>query len=1042
MIDIGHWSLENRKLVNFLLVVLVISGVLAFDRMSKLEDPEIKVGQAVVVTLYPGASAHEVEMEVTEVLEKRVRSMSNIHDVQSYSMNDVSILQVRLETVVPPGQIEQQWDILRRKVTDARGALPGGAGEPVVIDDFGDVFGMFYAMTSDGFPDREMGDYAELVKREIQNIEGISRVEIFGQREECVNIELREEEMARLGVHPAEVLLTLKGQNETIYPGYHESGDLRVRLAVSDRYKTVEDIKELLLQGHESDQLRLKDIARVRRGYEDPARARMFHDGRVALGISIAARSGTDITRLGRKVEATISRLQEERVPAGIDFHKVFFQPERVSEAIGAFIENLIEAVLIVIFVLMLTMGLRGGLIICTNLIIIVFSSFTLLNLFDGTLQRVSLGALIVALGMLVDDAIVVIDRVQVDLKRGTPKDEVLRTIGRRTAMPLLGATTIAVLAFLPIALSPDMAGVYVRDLFIVLAVSLMSSWVLALTHVPVHAARSLKVKGVGKDPFDNAFYRALRRMLSWTLRHKGVTAGVAVALVAASGACYHFLPREFFPDMVYNQFFIEYRLPAGTRPSRVAADIREIEGWLLQREEVTHVTTSLGATPGRYNLVRSVTLPSLSYGELIVDFTDPKSLVANLREIQEYLIEHYPRAYARVKRYNLMYKRYPVELQFNGPDPAVLKELTAAAEQIMRDEPRAMLACRDWEPETPVLEVDYHQPVARGLGLSRRDVGLSLLAAAGGIPTGFFYEGQHRQNIYLKSVDRDGNPVSALRGTPVFSMIPPLATLSRDDVQEVLLGNLSREGLLELAMRAVPLSQATNGIALRWEDPVVVRYNGQRAMRAQCEPAFGCNAGETRQAIAPLVEALELPPGYSMQWEGEYAASNSAVKYLFRYLPLAILLMIAILIGLFKDYRKPAIIFCCIPLLLVGVILGMWIAGKAFGFVAIVGVLGLVGMMARNGIVLVDEIDRQIAAGTAPVKALLDGSASRFRPVMMASLCTILGMIPLVPDELFGALAVTIMGGLLIGTLVTLLFIPTLYAIFFGIKTGKGGES
>jgi multidrug efflux pump subunit AcrB len=958
-------------------------------------------------------------------------------------MNDVSVIHVNLETVVPADEIEQHWDILRRRVGDARGALPEGAGEPVVIDDFGDVFGMFYAMTSDGFSDREMGDYAELVKREIQDIDGVARVNIFGQREECVNIELQEEEMAHMGVHPAEVLLTLNGQNQTIYPGDHESDGFRARLSVNDRYKTVADIEELLLQGHESDQLRLKDIARVSRGYEDPPRARMFHDGQVALGISIAARGGTDITKLGRQVEATIARLQAERVPAGIDFHKVFFQPERVSEAIDAFLKNLVEAMVIVIVVLMLTMGLRAGLIICTNLVIIVCASFTLLNLLDGTLQRVSLGALIVALGMLVDDAIVVIDRVQVDLKRGVPRDEALRTIGRRTAMPLLGATTIAVLAFLPIVLSPDMAGTYVRDLFIVLAVSLMSSWVLALTHVPIHAARALVTRVEGRDPFDNGFYRAQRRVLSWTLRHRWVTMAIAVSLVAVGGICYRSLPREFFPDMSYDQCFIEYRLPAGAHPSRVEADVKEIERWLMQRPEVRHVTVALGATPARYNLVRSITLPSLSYGELIVDFADPASLVANAREIQEYLTEYYPQAHARLKRYNLMYKLYPIEVQFNGPDPAVLKRLAAATEDIMREEPRAMLACRDWEPETPLLEVDYRQPVARGLGLSRRDVGISLLAAAGGIPTGFFHEGTHRQNIYLKCVDRDGNPVNGIRNTPVFSTAPSLAALAGDDIRELIAAAARpAEGLIELATRTIPLEQATGGVTLKWEDPLVIRYNGQRAIRARCEPAYGHNAEETRQALATRVEALPLPPGYTMQWEGEHAASSSAVKYLFQYLPLAILLMIAILIALFKDYRKPAIIFCCVPLLMVGVILGNWIAGTTFGFVAIVGVLGLIGMMARNGIVLVDEIHAQISAGVEPVKALLDSSASRFRPVMMASLCTILGMIPLVTDELFGALAVTIMGGLLVGTLVTLLVIPTIYAIFFGIKTTKGKTS
>jgi multidrug efflux pump subunit AcrB len=486
---------------------------------------------------------------------------------------------------------------------------------------------------------------------------------------------------------------------------------------------------------------------------------------------------------------------------------------------------------------------------------------------------------------------------------------------------------------------------------------------------------------------------------------------------------------------MDYNQLYIEYKLPEGTNSAKVKADLSEIEDYLFSRKEITHVTSSIGGTPARYNLVRSMADPSLSYGELIVDFTSPKELVANMQDIQTYLSQTYPDAYVRLKRYNLMYKKYPIELQFNGPDPAVLRDLTAQAEDIMRKSPNIILVNSDWEPKTPTLTVDYNQPVARNIGLSRQDVGLSLLSATDGIPAGVFYEGNHSQAIYVKCVDKNGKPVESLENSPVFSMMPPLNKMDKKSIQGLLSGLISEEDLLESVLGTVPLSQATRGVKIVWEDPVVIRYNGQRAMRAQGNPAFGVSTEDARRSIIKEVEKIQIPEGYSCQWEGEYHASSLAMKYLFKNLPLGVILMITILILLFKDYKKPIIIFCCIPLIMIGVIIAMLVTGKTFGFVAIVGTLGLMGMMIKNGIVLMDEIAMQISQGIEPVKALLDSTSARFRPVMMASMTTIVGMIPLVTDDLFGAGAVTIMGGLLFGTLITLFIIPVLYAVFFRIK-------
>ncbi|MDE6214816.1 efflux RND transporter permease subunit [Bacteroides sp.] len=1038
--DISKWAFQNRNLIYFLIAVLLLGGALSSYQMSKLEDPEIKVKLAMVVTVYPGASAHQVELEVTDVLEKSIRSMGHIDNVESYSYNDLSLIQVELTTTTQDEEVEQCWDMLRRKVNDAQASLPEGASTPIIKDDFGNVYGMFYALTGDGLNDRELSDYAELIKREISDMEGVDRVELYGKRSECINISLLQDRMANLGVKPAEVLATLNGQNKTTYSGYYDNGDQRIRVTVSDKFKTVEDIGNMLIQGHDDDQLRMRDIARIEKGYEEPTRNELFFDSERAQGILIAAASGSDIVKVGAEVEKKLEQLKENRLPAGVECHKVFYQPERVGASLSTFVINLIESVAIVVIILMIAMGFKSGFIIGVSLVITVFGSFLFLYTAGGTMQRVSLGAFVLAMGMLVDNAIVIIDGILVDLKAGKPRMEAMTAIGRQTAMPLLGATLIAIIAFLPIFMSPDTAGVYTRDLFIVLAVSLMLSWVLALVHVPLMANRKLHpqvdVNSTGKRTYNGRVYAWLRTALQFGLTHRWGFVLVMVALLGLSGIGYGYMRQGFFPDMVYDQLYMEYKLPEGNNTTRVARDLKEIEAYLKTRKEVTHITTSIGGTPGRYNLVRSIANPSLAYGELIIDFTSPGELVKNMDEIQNHLTRNYPDAYVKLKRYNLMFKKYPIEAQFTGPDPAVLHRLADSARHIMETTPEVCLITTDWEPQIPMLSIEYDQAAARALGLSRNDVSMSLLSVNGGIPIGSFYEGIHKDNIYLKCLNEEGNPVEDLSNTQVFSTLPSLnGMLSEEMMIKLKTGTLSKEELVESLMGSTPLRQISKSIDVRWEDPVVPRYNGQRSQRVQCSPVPGVETEKARQAIAQKIEQIELPDGYSLHWQGEKSASDQSMKYLFKNFPLAIILMIAILIMLFKDYRKPAIIFCCIPMVIVGVVAVMLLTGKTFNFVAIVGTLGLIGMLIKNGIVLMDEITLQLSQGVEPITALIDSAQSRLRPVTMAALTTILGMIPLLPDAMFGSLAASIMGGLTFGTLITLLFIPVLYALFFKIK-------
>lgn len=1040
MMDFGGWAFRNKGLVYFFVAVFVLGGVWSAYEMSKLEDPEIKVKLAMIATTYPGASAHQVELEVTDVLEKKVREMGGISNIESWSQNDLSLIQVELLSTVANDEVDQYWDRLRRKVQDARSSLPAGAGDPIVQDDFGNVYGLFFALTGEGIDDGELLDYAELIKRSLSVMECVDRVELYGGRKECINVYLSEERMSRSGVKPAEVLSTLDGQNATTYTGYFENGVNRFRVDVSDRFRTAKDIGELIIQGHVGDRLRLKDIAKVEKGFEDPVRNDLFYDGQRAIGILAAAATGTDIVKVGSVVEKELKRIEEERLPVGVECHKVFYQPERVTDALGTFALNLVESVAIVVLILMLVMGFKSGWIIGTSLCVTVAGSFLVLYSLNGTLQRVSLASFILAMGMLVDNAIVIIDGIMVDLRAGKSRREAMTAIGRQTGMPLLGATLIAILAFLPIFMSPDTAGEYTRDLFIVLAVSLLLSWVLALVHVPLMADKRLFPKVVVAQGEDGRYrgrgYVLLRCLLCFCLRHRIATIVSLVVLFGLSLGGYRLMKQGFFPDMVYDQLYMEYKLPEGTHPERVRSDLKEIETYLKSRSDVRHVTMSLGASPGRYCLVRSIPNPSLSYGELIIDFASPRALNAAVDEIQLYLSSCFPDAYVKLKLYNLMFKKYPIEAQFSGPDPAVLHALADSARSIMERSSAVRLVTTNWEPRVPVLNVEFDQPAARALGLSRKDVSMSLLTATSGIPVSTFYEGIRPRTIYLKSVNEQGEKVENLSNAQVFSTLPMLAEIfTKETMAELKAGTMDVDEVVGKLMETTPLKQVSKSINVGWEDPVVPRYDGQRCQSVQCSPIAGMETEKARSIIAEEIESIPLPAGYSLQWQGERKASKQSMKYLFKNFPLSIILMIGILIMLFKDYRKPMIIFCCIPLVLVGVVAVMLVTGKTFNFVAIVGTLGLIGMLIKNGIVLMDEIVLQLGAGVEPVKALVDSAQSRLRPVAMAALTTMLGMIPLLSDAMFGSLAATIMGGLLFGTIITLVAIPVLYALFFNIK-------
>lgn len=1024
--SISKWGLDNSRLVKLLVTILLLGGLYAYYDIPKLEDPEIIVRQALVVGTYPGASAHRIELEVADPLEKSIRETSGVDFIETRCYADYCILKVSLLTTVRQDDLQKVWDRMRDNID--KSVLPDGT-DVSVHDDFGDVFGMFYCISGNDFSARELSDYAYMLQRELQTVDGIGHISFFGMPRECIRINIRADRLAELGVLPVEIIQTLRSHDASVYSGYLEGGGNRLRVAVDDRFESEKDIEDLIITGHGQKQLKLSDIADIVREESSPVREYMEYEGERAIGLSISAISGSDIVKVGRRVERKLKELKAERIPEGISMEPVFSQPDRVSDALKSFMLNLLFSVALVILILIFTMGWRAGLIIGATLVTTVAGSIFILYYTGGTLQRISLCSFVMAMGMLVDNAIVVTDGILRDRAAGVPVSEALTATGRRTAWSLLSATLIAILAFLPIFMSPDVTGIYVHDMFIVLTVSLLLSWILALVLVPVMAEKMFfgHDSGIIGVQRDSGLYRYFCHLLDVILNHRRTSIAIAVLLTVLAGFGALKMPRALFPDMEYDQVYMEYKLPEGRSQQQVKSDLDSICRWLKGNDDVRRVFLITGGTPTRYNLVRSIHAPSLSYGELIIDFSSSKKARKNLPSLQKSVTELFPDAYIRFKRYNLMFMQYPIQLVISGPDPAVL---TGIREDCMNAFTSAGVCdgiTDEWEAETPTLSVGYSQSKSRQTGLSRTEVAMSLLATTEGLPVGRYYDGTYPLDIFVNCVAHDGRPVSDLNDATVFGVSPDISGILSSDLGDILAQDRSIEAL---STRSSTLRQATDGIEISWEAPVVCRYNGVRTRTICAFPADGESTESARLAVARNLRDIQLPEGYRIDWNGEKLAETMSMENLFHFYPLALGLILLILLIQYRSYRTIGIILLSLPVVIIGVVPAVLLSGMSFGFIPIVGVLGLTGMIIKNEMILIDEIYARQADGLKLKDAVAQAARSRFRPVTMAALTTVLGMTPLLGDSMFRAMAAAMIGGLLVGTITILLLVPVLFSL------------
>ena len=1026
-----------------LMAAIIIAGILSFVQMPKLEDPAVSAKQAMVVVPYPGANAHEVELKVAQLVEDELRALPNVKKVKTECRNGSATFTVEFQMTVLSSDLEQYFDLLRRKVNDLSAKLPQGCYSPVVIDDMQDVYGIFYALTADGYTYPEMYKYAKFIKRELSDVKGVKRINIAGNRDEVINIILSKEQIARNGIVPAQIMSALQSAVKTVNAGNYKSGDERISLYVNEDIKDEDDIRNLLIKTLDGKQLRIGDIARVERSYSEPQRNGFFVNGKPALAICVALEQNAIVPDVGKAVDVRLAEITRD-IPAGFHTEKIFFQPDKVDDAISSFMWNLLESVVIVILVLIFTMGWRSGVIIGFGLVLTVAVSFPILLVCGTTLQRISLGAFIVAMGMLVDNAVVIMDGILVDKQRGLGPKTYLYRIGRNTALPLLGATVIAASTFLCVYLSPDSAGEYAKDLFLVLCVSLLASWVLALVQVPVCAKSWLpvhetKVRNKGNGVMNSPVHRFIRRTIGFLIGYKRTTIAVAFCLLFVCIIGMTRVRNLFFSDFDYKQFVVECFFPSASDADMVRDRLLEMSGTLSTNPAIERVAVSQGSAPAHYCLVRPMTSGGDCYGELMVDCKDYKTVLEQIPIVRKRLREAYPDAYIRIRKYNFSVSTsHTVEVEFSGPDPAVLRRLSAQAENIMRHCPYvdAYSVQNNWKPMGKSLMADYVQQDALRSGIGRDDVANALLAATDGMPVGVLNDQERMVTLNLQVRNTDGSRINNLENIPVWSAMN--LHLSNDELTGALSGGRAMSDLQDKIFRAVPLSNVVRDVRMDWDEDVVLRLNGRRTIEAECDPNpdnADATPAKVLESIRDKVESIPLPDGYQMRWVGEGEVQGEAIGNLMKFIPLTVFLILAILLFLFNSWRKVILILLCFPFVFCGITPSLLFSGQPMTFMAIIGMLGLIGMMVKNAIVLVDEINRLQTEENVPVyTAIIEATVSRVRPVLMASLTTIVGMIPLVTDPMYGSMAITIMGGLTVGTIITLVLLPLFYATLFHV--------
>ena len=1007
--NIAKFSIERRVITLVLTFVMLGVGLLSYDGLSRLEDPEFTIKEALIITSYPGASAAEVEEEVTDRLEKAAQQMGQLKFIESKSDRGLSTITVTIKDKYQKEDLQQVWDELRRKIGDVQEHLPPGAGTSVVVDDYGDVYGIFVAIYGDGYSYAEIKDVVDMLRKELLLVRDVGKIDTFGERVESVYVELNRDRMSQLGISDDAIINELRQKNVVTDAGRVKVGSEFITINPTGEVTSVKQFESILISSGGDEQIYLRDVANVRRGYVDPQDHLIRYDGREAIGLGISTVAGGNVVKMGEALEARLEELRG-RIPVGVEAGVVSSQSEAVTIAINGFVTSLLQAVAIVIVVLLFFMGLRSGILIGFVLMVTIAGTFIFMSPMEIALERISLGALIIALGMLVDNAIVVVDGVLVRLEKGIDAKKGSIEIVKQTAVPLLGATIIAILAFAAIGTSDDNTGEFCRSLFQVVMISLLLSWVTAVTLTPLLCVMFLKQTNRNKDDVDNnpysgAVYTVYKKILQAAIRVKFVTLALVVALFVTSLWGFGFIKQSFFPPSTRPQFMVDIWLPQGTHIDETVKTVAAVEKDILRMEGITHVTSLVGKGGLRFLLTYSPEKVNSAYAQLMVDVESTDVMDELAIQVEDYLDENYEDMLGYTSKFQLgPGSTGKIQARFSGPDRNVLRGLAEQAEAIYRADPDAKGVRTDWRQRVKMVRPVLAEEQANLNGITRPDIANTLLDGFEGRTVGVYREGDLLLPIILRAEDRERNNIDSMGDLQIWS---------------------------PAAEARIPLRQVVSGFETVFEDEIIQRRNRKPTITVFADPDEGY-ATALYARVAPQVEALELPPGYELEWGGEYEDSANAQAGLSAGLPAFFLSMVLITIMLFNSLKQPLIIWLTVPLALIGVTAGLLLSGQPFGFMALLGILSLSGMLIKNAIVLIDEINYQVDVGTPLIAAIVDSGASRLRPVGMAASTTALGMIPLLFDAFFVSMAITIIAGLIFATLLTMIVVPVLYATFY----------
>ncbi|WP_316859590.1 efflux RND transporter permease subunit [uncultured Cohaesibacter sp.] len=1021
------YAIENKTVSWMVTILLILGGIFAFLNLGRLEDPEFTIKQAVIVTSYPGASALEVEEEVTLPVETALQQLAYVDNVTSISSAGLSQVTVEMKDKYRDAELKQIWDEMRRKIRDMESDLPSGSYSPVINDDFGDVYGIYMAVTGEGYSQQELHDYADYLRRELVLVQGVGKVSIGGTLQKQIILEINRAKLASLNLSVSSLQSLLQYQNVVSNAGNIKVGSEYIRISSTGDYSNVDQIKDVLLGQTGDNLVYLSDVADVKIDYKSPPTHVYRFNGEPALTIGISFAEDVNVTEVGENVYKRLQELEFNR-PIGISLHTIYNQPDQVTASINDFLLNLGAAVIIVILVLLITMGLRSGILMSIILLLTICGTLIVMQVMGMPLHRVSLGAMIVALGMLVDNAIVITDGILVGLKQGLSRVQAAHRIVAQTVWPLFGATVISVVAFAPIGLSPDSTGEYTDSLFWVLLISLMISWLMAITITPFLASIMFKestpadAESDGEarepiDPYKGFVYTIYRQVLLLALRWRWGTVLLLLAGMAAAIYGFGFVNQSFFPTSKLPMLTVDFWLPQGSDIRSTISDMNRIESVLQKNDKIKQITTTIGAGADRFMLTFQGERTYANYGQFIIEVNDFEQLDEIRNWVDNEVRENAPYAFVKTSRFELgTGGGSKIEARISGPDPVELRRLASEVIDIYRADPDAINIRHNWQERTKVLRPQFAEAEARRLGITKTDIDNAILMNVKGLSIASVRDGTERLPVMVRLPESERSSVEQLSDIQVYSTV---------------------------LSKYVSIDQVVKSIDLAWEDPLIMRRDRKRTINvwADSDPTSETTSNALFKRLQSKVEAIALPEGYELTWGGEYENQSKATGAIFANVPLGVLVMFAITVMLFNSFKQTLVVWLTVPLSIIGVTLGLLLFNLPFSFTALIGFLSLSGMLLKNGIVLIEEIKRlNEEEGLSIHDSIAQAAVSRLRPVTMAAITTVLGLIPLITDIFFDSLAVTIMFGLTAATVLTLIVVPVLFALFYGV-TFKRGE-